>query len=242
MQEETTQTKEWQREKELLSSQTTFYPVVVSLILVTVAVGFALPIVFPNQYPARPEAFGANWGIATLSGQWWRLLSYSFVHITVVHLAGNMAALWILGTRIEKAWGHWIVLLTYLSCGVTAGVWSLALYPKLAPYGASASVMGLAGALCVIYGLRFRSLSWRTRCKLSALVVYSLWLVWRELTIHTDAGHIAGLSTGIAVAFFFTYFATTPRTRYWTFAGMLVLLVLAGALIRHHYRVVGLLS
>jgi len=212
------------------------------IVLVTVAVAIALPLIFPGKYPDRPEAFGANWGLATLSGQWWRLFSYNFVHISVVHLTGNMAALWILGKRLERAWGHWIMLLSYLSCGLVAGMYAVAAHPLSASYGASTCVAGVTGALCVIYGIRLRSLAWKTRWKLLALALFALAFVWEDMSAPRNFEHSAGLFAGIAIALFFTYFASTPRSRYWTFAGILALLAIAGSLIHHHYRVVGLIS
>ena len=41
--------------------------------------------------------FGANFGPYTLSGDWWRLFTYMFLHGGLMHIAFNMWCLWDLG-------------------------------------------------------------------------------------------------------------------------------------------------
>ncbi len=45
-------------------------------------------------------------------GEWWRLLSYNFVHGGFFHLAGNLLALWLVGrlAALEFGAGHWTAL------------------------------------------------------------------------------------------------------------------------------------
>ena len=47
----------------------------------------------------------ANLLLVKEQGQWWRLLTCGYLHMGVIHLVGNMAALEIVGTKIEKKIG-----------------------------------------------------------------------------------------------------------------------------------------
>lgn len=214
-------------------------PATVCLILVNITVFLALPIIFGNHYPPRVDRLGADWGPLTLSGQWWRLLTSAFVHIELFHLLFNMIGLWILGSRLEKLWGPWIFLLFYLSCAFVGDMTVLAIHPEIASYGASVGVLGIAGAIMVIYGLRFRSISWGARWRLAALVLYSTYIVRPELSGGLYVGHAAGLLTGGLLAILFSYFVKTARGRYWTFVGLSALLTFAAIVIRQHYRTGG---
>ena len=65
-------------------------------------------------------------------GQWWRMLSTSFLHAGALHLAFSMYGLFVLGGLLEKMWGRAGFLAIYLtSClGTSAAelVWSPAAF------------------------------------------------------------------------------------------------------------------
>lgn len=57
-------------------------------------------------------------------GQWWRLMTCGYLHMGLIHLVGNMAALEIVGTKIEKKIGPVRLLLIYnLGMMLTAFLW-----------------------------------------------------------------------------------------------------------------------
>ena len=91
--------------------------------------------------------FGANFGPYTLSGQWWRLVTYMFLHSGVMHIAFNMWCLWDLGALCESLYGRWTFAAIYLITGVGGGVASLGWNPNVLSVGASGAIFGLAGAL-----------------------------------------------------------------------------------------------
>ena len=73
--------------------------------------------------------WGANMGALTLSGEWWRLLTYVFVHGGIIHIAFNMWCLWNLGALGESLYGRWTYAAIYLICGVGASLASVAWHP-----------------------------------------------------------------------------------------------------------------
>src|ERR1022692_5141149 len=130
---------------------------------------------FPGQVIVR---FGANFGPFTLSGQWWRLLTYMFLHGGLMHIAFNMWCLWNLGALCESLYGRWTYAAVYLVCGVGASLASAVWHPYTPSVGASGAIFGLAGALIAAFKLgEFsvpRSALSGTLRSLGAFVVYNL--------------------------------------------------------------------
>ncbi|MGC1449228.1 MAG: rhomboid family intramembrane serine protease [Candidatus Sulfotelmatobacter sp.] len=97
--------------------------------------------------------FGANYGPYTLSGQWWRLVTYMFLHGGLMHIAFNMWCLWDLGALCESLYGRWTFAAMYLITGVAAGLASIGWNPGTLSVGASGAIFGLAGALIASFYL-----------------------------------------------------------------------------------------
>jgi rhomboid protease GluP len=90
---------------------------------------------------------GSNFGPFTLDGQWWRLLSSSFVHFGLLHLLINMWALWQAGRLAERLFGSLQFVLLYVFAGLCGNVASLLWNPAVNTAGASAALFGVLGAL-----------------------------------------------------------------------------------------------
>jgi|HubBroStandDraft_4_1064222.scaffolds.fasta_scaffold68924_2 rhomboid protease GluP len=99
------------------------------------------------------DVFGANFGPYTLSGDWWRLVTYMFLHGGPFHIAMNMWCLWDLGTLCESLYGRWTYAAVYLITGVAGGLASVAWNPGVLSVGASGAIFGLAGALVASFYL-----------------------------------------------------------------------------------------
>jgi rhomboid protease GluP len=105
---------------------------------------------FTGQLEAN---FGANFGPYTLSGQWWRLLTYMFLHGGFMHIAFNMWCLWDLGALCESLYGRWTYAAVYITTGVAGGIASVGWNPSVLSVGASGAIFGLAGALAASFYL-----------------------------------------------------------------------------------------
>jgi membrane associated rhomboid family serine protease len=79
--------------------------------------------------------------------QWWRLLSYGFLHGGLLHLGMNMYALYVLGPLLEKMWGKVIFLTIYLLACLGGGAVGLAFQPVGSLIGASGAICGLLGSM-----------------------------------------------------------------------------------------------
>lgn len=142
----------------------TFMPTVVKVLLITNGLIFLAELV-----DARPLiSWLALWPLglihplavpATGDHFWpWQLVTYAFLHGGVLHLALNMYALWMFGTRLENAWGSRVFAFYYFSCVIGAALVQLivaeiaaqhgVVYPTI---GASGGVFGLLLAFGMIY-------------------------------------------------------------------------------------------
>jgi membrane associated rhomboid family serine protease len=128
-----------------------------ALIWINVAVfGYGLWLAAQNQVADQYLGFSANekvlriqhdtGGLISLDlqrGQWWRLLSYCFVHGGLLHLLMNMYVLYSIGSVVEKMWGMPRYLALYLISGLGGAV--LHLYVGRNPH---ALMVGASGCIC----------------------------------------------------------------------------------------------
>lgn len=91
-------------------------------------------------------------------GEWWRLLSATFLHFGATHLAMNMLGLYFLGTYVELALGMRRFMTIYLVSGVGSMLVTTLLTLSMESgtgvrlvVGASGAVMGLMGAIAAIF-------------------------------------------------------------------------------------------
>lgn len=145
-------------------------------------------------------AFGANYGPYTLSGQWWRLFTYMFLHGGLMHIAFNMWCLWDLGMLAESLYGRWTFTAIYLITGIGAGVASIGWNPMVLSVGASGAIFGVAGALAASFYLgEFsipRSAIQGTLWSLIFFIVFNV--AFGAMFAGVDnAAHAGGLVTGL---------------------------------------------
>jgi len=85
----------------------------------------------------------------------WQLISYGFLHGSVMHLLLNMYALWLFGAALENLWGARTFAIYYLFCLAGAGITQIVITSIVGDYyptiGASGGVFGILLA----YGLFF---------------------------------------------------------------------------------------
>lgn len=172
--------------------------------------------------------WGANFGPLTTGGQWWRLLTSTFVHIGFFHIAMNMWVLWDIGRFMERLLGPGGFLVMYLFAGLTGSLASLAWNPFLVSAGASGAVFGLYGGLFA-YLARFdkdippQSLSGLQKGAV-AFIGYNVLFGFVRQGIDISA-HIGGLAGGFAIGLLLCH-APTPQA-----AGRRTALALRGAIL-----------
>lgn len=138
-----------------------------------------------------------------MMGQVWRLITPVLLHGSVIHIAMNMYALYIIGRRLERFYGHGRFLLLYLLSGFAGNCLSFVLTsaPSL---GASTAVFGLLAAEGVfIFQNRKLFGPARTRqaiLNLGVVLVVNLMYGFLPGTNIDNMGHIGGFIGGIFFA------------------------------------------
>jgi len=94
--------------------------------------------------------FGADVGVYVLQGEWWRLLTATFVHAGIIHLGLNMWCLWNLGLLGEPLLGPVGLIAVYLFTGIAGDLLSIAVHPQIVGVGASGAIFGIAGVLILL--------------------------------------------------------------------------------------------
>lgn len=147
--------------------------------------------------------WGANYGPLTTQGQWWRLLTSTFIHIGLLHIFVNMYALWNLGRFVEKLFGQTGFIIVYVLSGLAASLTTTTWNPQVTSAGASGAIFGIFGAIFG-YLLRTRRTMPGTIFK-SLLRSGGLFLVINlgiGLSVpHVDmSAHVGGLIAGFALS------------------------------------------
>ena len=134
------------------------------------------------------------------SRDWWRVLTFSFLHLNWVHLALNTAGLLWLGRFVERRAGARAVLLVFVGSAIASGAAGMLIGPFMpttgVAVGASGAVCGLLAAAVVI---AFRQQVDRGRR--SALLLCLVAVIATSLLPGVSlAGHAGGLAGGAILA------------------------------------------
>jgi rhomboid protease GluP len=102
--------------------------------------------------PATLVSWGASYGPRTTNGEWWRLLTTTFVHASFFVLLVNVVAIVQLGSVLERLVGRPAMAAAYAAAGMIGAVAAVASFPMRVTAGASNAVFGLYGLLLAIAG------------------------------------------------------------------------------------------
>jgi rhomboid protease GluP len=198
--------------------------------------------------------YGSNQTWLVLHGEWYRLLTAIFVHVGLLHLAGNMWCLWNLGILGEPLIGPYGMIAVYMLTGIAGNLLSMGTnilmdslkhtnYFEFIPgAGASGAVFGIAGMLIILLSNRRLPFPWveLQRLRSSVIKFAAINLVIGLTTIIPifgisidNAAHIGGFLSGMALGVPLVPRMTAGRDRYFarqkvSFAAACVVLALVG--------------
>jgi len=198
--------------------------------------------------------WGANVGLFVLADhQWWRLVTSTFVHSGIIHIATNMWCLYNLGLLGEPLMGSFGVVAAYLLTGVVGNLLSVALHPGavsgghvvdygVISVGASGAVFGLAGVLIPLLGSKLLPVDRTEVARLRRSVIYFAVLnfvigfgadAFKSPIRIDNMAHLGGFLSGILLGVLLVPKLGSDRTlwirRQWVAFGSVLLLILLGA-------------
>lgn len=129
-------------------------------LIIANVVAFGLQLLYPQLlapfalWPLGPQSHGG----LVMQFEPWQLVSYAFLHGSVLHLGLNMFALWMFGRDCEQALGarrylmlYFAAVLSAAATQLTAGMLAHSASPTI---GASGGVFGVLLAFAVLYPSR----------------------------------------------------------------------------------------
>jgi membrane associated rhomboid family serine protease len=97
--------------------------------------------------PATMIRWGANFGPLTAHGEWWRLVTATFLSDGVVAMLAGLIAVAQIGPILERQLGHFTFGAVFVAAGVFGGLMDLSAYSGSVTTSGTAAVLGLYGLL-----------------------------------------------------------------------------------------------
>ena len=97
-----------------------------------------------------PAQLLVNWGaqfwpLVLNNGEWWRCITYAYMHGGIIHLGFNMMVLYQVGPLLETEIGWTRLMSVYTFSAIIATVAGLFWHPNAPVVGASGAIFGLIG-------------------------------------------------------------------------------------------------
>ncbi|MEK6302515.1 MAG: rhomboid family intramembrane serine protease [Acidobacteriota bacterium] len=148
--------------------------------------------------PAMLDDFGALVPSLVRDGQWWRFVTFNFLHIGLMHLMFNSSALFQIGPQVEEAYGSLKFVFIYVGTGVASGIASYFFLP-VGTAGASGAIFGLIGVMAA-YGYRLGGSLGRALTR-QMLIWAGIGLVFGFFIGANNVAHVGGFIAGGALGF-----------------------------------------
>lgn len=134
-------------------------------------------------------------------GEWWRIVTSTFLHADFLHLLANMYGLWQIGMIVKNYYGNRFLWSSYIITGVMGSVFSIIFLPNTATVGASGAVFGLMG---VLLGATFRRSRFGVELPFGTtdilpLALYAFAAVFLPGFAVNNWAHLGGFVAGIAL-------------------------------------------
>ncbi len=129
------------------------YPLITYILVVLNVLLYVFPIIYGNQLNFFSKF--CLYGPYVRNGEYYRIITASFMHANIIHLICNMYALFILGSQLESFIGKFKFTIVYFFSAITASLMSMAFLKDGISVGASGAIFGIMGAL-LYFGFHYR--------------------------------------------------------------------------------------
>ncbi|HJV16284.1 MAG TPA: rhomboid family intramembrane serine protease [Bacillales bacterium] len=174
-----------------------FYPIVSWIIAIHIILYlFTVLPFFPNYWFMETFA-GVN--LYIMQGEYWRLITPTFMHSGFAHMLFNSFSLVLFGPALERMLGKGRFLLVYLVSGLLANLATLLFEPLTYTHvGSSGAIFGLFGYYIAIILFRKKWLSGENKQIILTISVISLVMTFLQPNINITA-HLFGLLGGFLI-------------------------------------------
>ena len=171
-------------------------PIITYALVIINILLYIIPITF-GFYNNIIEKF-CIYGPAIRNGEYYRILTGTFLHANLLHLGFNCYALAILGSQLESFLGKPKYLIVYLFSGLIGSLFSMTFGGDYYSIGASGAIFGLMGSL-VYFGYHYRVyLGNVVKSQIIPLILMNLGIGFLMPGVDNSA-HIGGLLGGALV-------------------------------------------
>jgi rhomboid protease GluP len=141
------------------------------------------------------EQYGQSNSLVIEHGWYWQLFTAMFVHVNIVHIAGNMLFLLIFGLRAEEMFRPHEYLLIYVLSGFAGNVLTLLLPLNYLSAGASGAIFGLFGAVIIYARRAFNQ-------PIVGALIYAFVLLMLSVGLNVNVfAHFGGLAVGLLMGY-----------------------------------------
>jgi membrane associated rhomboid family serine protease len=172
-------------------------PITRALIAVNVAIYLITAVQGNGLNDPNGGSLWLRWvlyGPLVVHGGWYRLVTAMFLHASIIHIAFNMYALWVIGTPVEQYLGRVRYVGLYFVSGLAGSAGGLLQAPHTPILGASGAIFGILGAMLII--------EWQVTGRLAGnaatWILINLVISFAIPNI-SWGGHVGGLIGGILI-------------------------------------------
>jgi membrane associated rhomboid family serine protease len=152
---------------------------------------------------ARLLTLGALPDSGAIHGEYWRLISFGFLHFDLTHLLLNSALLLLAAPAVERRAGTGRLLLLFLAASIASGAGILVKHELWPSHGASVGASGgMFGLLAAALVLVLRADAPRPLLRGGLIAALVLGLAYSLLPGVSMVGHLIGIAVGGAIALF----------------------------------------
>lgn len=174
-------------------------PVNITFVVINVVIFFVGEIITKATGNAMFLNAGAMHPILVLYGQWYRLITATFLHSDISHLINNMLLLVCLGSWLERAMGKVKYIIFYFVAGISSSLTSMGwmLYSDDIAWsiGASGVVFAIMGAILYIIIRHKGKVAGHTLKRYLIMLALSLYFGFTTAGVD-NAAHVGGAIAG----------------------------------------------